>query len=136
MKKIALLSAFAVLFLCAACAKKADVPVKILTINDIKSDPFSFPGEITINGITSAFSENDKTYFTVMDTAELMVCRNLYCGAYALPAKYTGNGQLPELADMVDITGRFVKNDDGFYFAVTSFEVKRNIMNILTSKLQ
>jgi hypothetical protein len=67
-----------------------------------------------------------------MDTAELFACKNLYCGAYAMPARYSGEKPLPELADLIDIAGSFVKTDTGYYFDVTEIEVKQNIMNRLT----
>ncbi|MCL2009458.1 MAG: hypothetical protein FWG71_02790 [Synergistaceae bacterium] len=106
--------------------------VKALSINDIQSDPLSFTGEIKINGVAAAFSEADETFFGIMDTAELMACKDLYCGAYALPAKYTGSSPMPKLADVVDVTGSFVKTDTEFYFAVTDFEVRRNIMRLIS----
>ena len=110
------------------------IVVRALSINDVQSDPLSFTGEIKINGIAATFSEQDKTFFTIRDTAELMTCRDLYCGAYELPAKYTGGKPLPVLADVIDATGSFVKTDTGFHFAVTDFEVRRNIMKLLTKK--
>ena len=106
--------------------------VRALSINDIQSDPLSFTGEIKINGVAAAFSEADETFFGIMDTAELMACKDLYCGAYTLPAKYTGSDPMPELADVVDVTGSFVKTDAEFYFAVTDFEVRRNIMRLIS----
>ena len=103
-----------------------------LSINDIQSDPLSFTGEIKINGVAAAFSEADETFFGIMDTAKLMACKDLYCGAYTLPVKYTGSNPMPKLADVVDVTGSFVKTDTEFYFAVTDFEVRRNIMRLIS----
>ena len=138
MKKIALIIALAVAIagLTAGCAGKdggdtSHMPA--LHIKDIQSDPLAFTGQIRVNGVASAFSEDDATYFAVMDFAELMACRNLYCGAYALPVSFTGSDPLPELADVVNITGNFVQTDTGYYFEASAFEVQRNIIKLLMS---
>ena len=139
MKKFALFTVFVVVGLVVAYVNKGGEEVKIsvssvrvLSINDIQSDPLSFTGEIKINGVAAAFSETDEAFFGIMDTAELMACKDLYCGAYTLPAKYAGGNPMPELADVVDVTGTFVKTDTEFYFAVTDFEVRRNIMRLIS----
>ena len=135
MKQLTLfqLIALTILALCVACTGKNSDNTRVLSINDIKSDPLSFTGEITISGVASAFSENDTTFFAIMDTAELMACKNLYCGAFALPVQYTGDNPLPDLADVVDMNGSFVQTENGIYFSVREFEVKRNIMRYLTN---
>ena len=117
----------------ASCSKKDEKPIRILSINDIQSDPLAFTGEITINGVVAAFSPYDQTVFGIKDTAELFACRNLECGAFMLPVKYTGNGSMPELADEVNVTGSWKQVDDGFIFEVTKIDVKRNVMKILMS---
>jgi hypothetical protein len=134
MKRVALMVTLAVISagLLAGCAGKDDTAnLPVLSVNDIQSDPLAFVGRIKINGVASAFSEDDAAFFAVMDFAELMVCKNLYCEAYALPAKYTGSGPLPELADVVDIVGSFVQTDTGYYFEAVNIEVQRNIMSLL-----
>ena len=139
MKKKALFTAFIVVItgLFIGYANKGSEDIKtsrtnVLSINDIQSDPLSFIGDIKINGVAAAFSESDETFFGIMDTAELMACKDLNCGAYTLHAKYTGSNPLPKLADVVDVTGSFVKTDTEFYFAVTDFEVRRNIMRLIS----
>ena len=137
MRKIGLIMVLAIIMggLAAGCAAmdKGDAgDLEALTIRDVQSDPLSFTGTIKINGIASAFSDDDNTYFAVMDKAELFACKNLYCGAYAMPARYSGTDSLPELADEVDLIGGFVQTDTGYYFEVTGLEVKQNIMKRLT----
>jgi len=107
---------------------------KALAINDIQSDPLSFVGQITLNGIVTGFAEEDTTIFGIMDTAELLACKNPSCGAYVQPVRYTGATPLPEFVDEVDVVGTFVR-EDGIsmpVFVATSFEVKRNVMSLLT----
>ena len=135
MRKITFLPlvAIAVIVLCTGCTNKNSEDVKALSIYDIQSDPLSFTGSIKVSGVAAAFSENDATLFGVMDTAELLACKNLYCGAFTLPVKYAGNNPLPGLADVVDMNGSFVQTENGIYFAVTEFEVKRNIMRYLSN---
>jgi hypothetical protein len=132
-KVIFLIVSIIIVVFCISCTGKNNETGKILSIYDIQSDPLSFTGKITINGVAAAFSESDTTLFGVMDTAELMACKNLYCGAFTLPARYTGNNQLPELSDVIDMNGSFVETENGIYFAVTDFEVKRNIMRYLSN---
>ena len=104
----------------------------MLSIKDIQSDPLSFTGEITINGIVASFAPDDYMIFGVKDTAELLACRNLYCDAFMLPVRYIGNGGTPEIADEVNITGSWMETDEGFIFEVTKIDVRRNIAHILT----
>ncbi|MDR0272465.1 MAG: hypothetical protein LBI27_04025 [Clostridiales bacterium] len=131
MKKI-LLFVLITLFAVGCAKDNGEAELHILSIYNIQNDPLAFTGVIKIDGVASSFSESDATFFTVMDTNELLACRNLYCGAYAMPARYSGSDPLPELADMVDITGSFVQTDDGYYFEVTELVVRQNIMHRLT----
>jgi hypothetical protein len=113
--------------------------VNVLTINDVKSDPTSFTGEITISGVNAGVYEADPKIFFVVDTAELLSCKNLSCGAYRLPAIYKGTSPMPKVADEVNITGTWGKHEiEGKngkenidLFTVRKIVVKRNIMNIL-----
>ena len=112
---------------------------KVLTINDVKSDPTSFTGEITITGVNAGIYEADPKIFFVVDTTELLSCKNLSCGAYRLPAIYKGDSPMPKVADEVNITGTWDKHEvEGKngkekvdIFTVRKIAVKRNIMNIL-----
>ena len=143
MKRLALILALSVIMIgmVAGCADKGDDnqnydDLEAFAIRDIQNDPLAFEGIIKINGIVSAFSENNPAvYFSVMDKAELLTCKNLYCGAFALPTKFAMNDPLPELtlADEVDMVGSFVEDTKFDYiFVVTDIEVKRNIMKLLT----
>ena len=113
--------------------------VKALAIDEIKADPLSFTGEITITGVNAGFAQQDPKIFFVVDTAELLTCKNLQCGAYQLPVIYKGEGPMPEIADEVDIVGNWGKYEvDGEkgkesvdIFEITKIDVKRNIMNLL-----
>ena len=122
----------------AGCAAKEE-KVNALAINDIQTDPLSFTGKIVINGIHVGTYPDDPTVFFLMDTAELIACKNMQCGAFQLPAIYKGNTPIPEVADEVNITGSWgtyeVEGPNGKeevpIFEVTKIEVKRNIMNLL-----
>ena len=133
MKNITLFTVLAVIMsvLGAGCAKTESA--RALSINDIQSDPLSFTGEITINGVVTAFSQSDTTVFGVVDTEELLVCKTLNCGAFMLPSLYAGDKPLPELGDEVNITGSFVEYQNGHIFKVKNFEVRRNIMSLISS---
>ncbi|MCL2529287.1 MAG: hypothetical protein FWE41_03030 [Coriobacteriia bacterium] len=138
MKKIAFLMVVILAFgALAGCATGGST--KTLTINDIQTDPFSFTGEIVITGVNAGFFHDDPQVFFVVDTAELLACKDLACGAFQLPVIYEGGGGLPELGDEVVITGSWgtyrVQGQGGIedvdIFEITKIEVKRNIMNLL-----
>jgi len=137
MKRITLFAVCAIILisLCAGCAgEKEDVIA--LSINDIRTDPLSFVGEIALTGINVGLYQPDPTIFFLMDTEELMACLDMQCGVFQLPVIYTGSDPMPDLADEVVIVGSWVKyEEDGQsvdIFGATSIDVKRNIMSILT----
>ena len=139
MKKMALFLTLVVLVsgLLAGCAQEEKV--NVLDIKDIQNDPLSFTGEIVITGINAGSFQNDPNIFFVMDTAELLACKNLQCGAFQLPVIYKGDGPMPEVADEVNITGSWgkyeVEGENGMesvdIFEIAKMDVKRNIMNLL-----
>ena len=132
MKKLILFMLLAALALAlfAGCTGKEPV-VKALTINDIARDPFAFTGEIVINGVVSGFGQDEPSLFGLMDTEELIACKNFGCGAVQLPVIYVGDQSLPQFADEINITGSFISTETEFYFEATEIDVKRNIMNII-----
>ncbi|MCL2083089.1 MAG: hypothetical protein FWH04_07640 [Oscillospiraceae bacterium] len=107
----------------------------VLAINDIRSDPLSFIGEITLTGINVGTYPQDPKIFFVMDTEELLACKNMQCGAFQLPVIYKGDDPMPELADEVSITGSWVKYEENGQrvdiFEAKQIDVKRNVMNLL-----
>jgi len=131
MKKTVFFIAFIIIIagLSLGCAKQEQV--KILAIRDIQTDPLSFTGEIIVNGIVAVIAHDDDTIFGIMDTAELLSCKNLSCGAFILPVKYVGGGTVPELADEINVTGSWIESEAGFIFEVAEVEIKRNVMSIL-----
>lgn len=101
-------------------------------VRDVQHDPFAFPGEITISGTVAAFSQANPNLFGIMDTDELMQCGRFDCGAWIMPAMYTG-AQIPAIAqgDNVTLTGQFTSGADGVTFQVTNMRVGNNIMSRL-----
>ncbi|MCL2808366.1 MAG: hypothetical protein FWD27_09520 [Coriobacteriia bacterium] len=106
-----------------------------LAINDIKSDPFAFTGVLNITGVNAGFYQPDAKVFFIVDTEELLACKNLQCGAFQLPAIYTGEGPLPELADELTITGSWgeyeIDGESVPIFEVEKIDIQRNIMHLL-----
>jgi len=133
MKRAVIILCFSIIIIFGVGCENEDVNTNILSINDIQSDPLSFTGEIKINGVVSIFSDDDSSVFGIMDTAELLFCKDLYCGAFTLPVKYVGNASIPELADEVDVVGSWDEYEDSIIFEITDITVKRNIMPILTN---
>jgi len=130
MKKFAI---FILLIFMVGCGSNGgdNDTVNILNIRDIQSDPFAFTGELTINGIVTDFYESDTTIFRLKDTVEMMVCLQLDCDTFRLPVRYIGGGELPQVADEINITGRWSNIDEVVIFDATNIEVKRNIMPVI-----
>jgi hypothetical protein len=120
---------FAVMLFITGCGSDNDVqePVNVLAIRDIESDPFAFTGTLTINGIVTEFAEGG--IFGLKDTQEILFCLNLECDSFMLPVKYAGD--LPQIADEVNVTGRWSDTEDGVVFEATAFAVRRNIMQLI-----
>ena len=137
---LAVLAALLVLMtgMLSGCTNK-DTQAKALTINDIQMDPLSFTGEITITGVNAGHYPADSSVFFIVDTAELLLCKDLSCGAFQLPVVYKGSDPLPELADELNITGSWgkyeIEDQNGTQsvdiFEITKLDVKRNIMKLL-----
>ena len=132
MKKFAICTVLLILMsaLTAGCSDN-NADVNTLAIRDIQSDPFAFTGELRINGIVTDFFDHDTTIFNLKDTAETLVCLSLICDSFRLPVKYIGGGNIPQIADEVDIIGRWSDTEYGIIFEATSFEVRRNIIRII-----
>jgi len=132
MKRLIIVLFFTVLIIFNIGCTNDDADTNTLSINDIQSDPLSFTGELKINGVVALFSDDDSSVFGIKDTAELLFCKDLYCGAFALPVRYVGGDPIPELADEVDVTGSWGEYEGNILFEATAITVKRNVMPILS----
>jgi len=126
------LSFLFVLFIILAGCSANNADVNALAIRDIQSDPFAFTGELRINGVVTEFFEDDMAIFNLKDTAETLVCLNLICDSFRLPVMYVGSGEIPQIADEIDIIGHWSEIESGVViFEASSFEVRRNIMRLI-----
>lgn len=124
------------IFICAAVALIAGLALTsfsngktkviksgILSVNDIKGDPFAYKGTITITGVVAGISPKDPKIFAIIETAEAITCKITGCANFYLPARY--EGQIPKEWDEVNVTGSFVEGKP-FFFA-TKVEVLKHI---------
>ena len=130
----AILAAALSAFFIIKAARDPDKDVVALSVNTVAQiKPEDFEGEITITGINAGTYEDDPSIFFLMDTEELLVCKNFGCGAVQLPMRYEGD--VPEVADEVNVTGRWgkyvVAGREYEMFEVTRVKVKRNVMDLL-----
>jgi len=140
MKKIIMLVVLTVFaaILMVGCGS-ASQPDNALAIGDIQADPLSFTGELTLNGVNVGSYPDDNRIFFLMDTAEVIACKNIQCGAIELPVIYKGTAPLPQVADEVNVTGSWgtyeLQTPNGTeivdVFEITQIDVKRNIMSLL-----
>jgi len=130
MKKILFLTVLFTIFVAGCSDNSTDT--NALAVRDIQSDPLAFTGELKINGVVTEFLEDDMTLFNLKDTAETLVCLNLICDSFRLPVRYIGGGDVPQLADEIDLIGRWSETEGGIVtFEATGFEVRRNIMRLI-----
>jgi hypothetical protein len=94
-----------------------------LNVNDLRSDPGAFSGELTITGIMAAVSQQDAQIFGIMDKAEL-TCTSPNCHKYYLPVRF--EGQRPAHGDEVVVKGTFIDMPGGKILVAKSVNVLRN----------
>jgi hypothetical protein len=94
-----------------------------LNVNDLRSDPGAYSGELTVTGIMAAVSQQDAQIFGIMDKTEL-TCNSPNCNKYYLPVRF--EGQRPAHGDEVVVTGTFVDMPGGKILAAKSVNVLRN----------
>jgi hypothetical protein len=122
MKKYAFIAAaVAVIAALSFVLLKPGGSVAALNINDLRSDPTAFTGELTVTGIMAAVSPSDPQIIGIMDKSELL-CTSATCNKFYLPVRFTG--QRPAFGDEVLVTG--VLTEGGRLFSATTINVVRN----------
>jgi hypothetical protein len=97
---------------------------RILSVNDIQTDPYAYKGTITITGVVAKFSEQDPKVFAMVDASEAKHCRQTGCARFYLFVRYEGN--IPKEWDEVNVTGTFVEGGK-LLFAATKVDVLRHL---------
>lgn len=95
----------------------------ILSLNDIKGDPFAYKGTITITGVVAGVSRQDPKVFAIIETAEAVTCKLTGCANFYLPVKYEGS--IPKEWDEVNVTGSFFQGKP--VFLATKVEVLKHL---------
>lgn len=95
----------------------------ILSVNDIKGDPFAYKGTITITGVVARTHPKDPKIFAIIETAEAISCKITGCASFYLPVSY--EGQIPKEWDEVNVTGSFFEGKP--VFLATKVEVLKHI---------
>jgi hypothetical protein len=94
-----------------------------LNVNDLRSDPGAYSGELTVTGIMAAVSQQNPQIFGIMDKSEL-TCNNPDCHKYFLPVRF--DGKRPAHGDEVVVKGSFIDVPGGKILAATSVNILRN----------
>lgn len=63
------------------------LPKGALQVDDLKSDPQGYTGNILVRGVVAKFAPNDPHLVGLIDSREARVCRDLNCAQYYLPVK-------------------------------------------------
>ncbi len=113
----AVFAVLALLLVLSAC----DRSPAALNVNDVKSDPGAYKGELHIAGVMAAVAESDAQIFGIMDITELQ-CTTPDCHKFLLPVRYAG--KVPAMGDEVVVSGEFIQG--GQIFAATDVKVRRN----------
>lgn len=119
---LAALAAVVLAFVLSAC-NQGTAATPALSVNDLRSDPGAFTGELTVTGIMAAVSQQDVQIFGIMDKAEL-TCTTPNCNKYYLSVRF--EGQRPAHGDEVVVTGTFIDMPGGKILVAKSVNVLRN----------
>jgi hypothetical protein len=123
--KNCLRAALAALFLAlvlSACNQGTAAP-SALNVNDLRSDPGAYSGELTVTGIMAAVSQQNPQIFGIMDKTEL-TCNSPNCNKYYLPVRF--EGPRPAHGDEVVVTGTFIDMPGGKILVAKAVNVLRN----------
>jgi hypothetical protein len=123
--KNCLRAALAALFLAlvlSACNQGTAAP-SALNVNDLRSDPGAYSGELTVTGIMAAVSQQNPQIFGIMDKTEL-TCNSPNCNKYYLPVRF--EGPRPAHGDEVVVTGTFIDMPGGKILIAKAVNVLRN----------
>jgi len=97
---------------------------KVLSVNEIGTDPAAFTGTITFRGVMGGISQTDSSVVGIMDVKELQ-CTSANCNKIMIPVKCAANP--PVLGDEVKVTGSFrVEPTGGYMFVADNVKVVKN----------
>jgi hypothetical protein len=112
-----------ILALALSACNQGTAATSALNVNDLRSDPGAYSGELTVTGIMAAVSQQNPQIFGIMDKTEL-TCNNPDCHKYFLPVRF--EGQRPAHGDEVVVTGTFIDMPGGKILVAKSVNVLRN----------
>lgn len=91
------------------------VPKGTLQVEDLAADMKNFTGTIVVRGVMASAAPQDPTLFSMIDSREARVCKDLHCAKNYLPVRMTG--ALPKPWDELDVRGKIVDDPKmGFQF--------------------
>ena len=91
---------------------------KVLSVNEVLTNPQLYQGPVTIIGIVASASYNNPKEFTLMDVAD---ARSNKPARYTIYLSVISTKRAPKAGEVVKVTGQLVEH--GLYFAAT--KVKR-----------
>ncbi len=98
----------------------------VLSVNDIKGDPFAYKGTVTITGVVAEISRQDPKLFGLIDTSEAVLCKTTGCANYYLAVR--SDSPAPRVWDEVTLTGSFTKTPQGQpLFVPTKVDVLKHL---------
>lgn len=96
---------------------------RVLTVDDLRGDPFSFKGRITVRGVVAAKSRAFPEIFGMIDTREVLLCKQTGCAQFYLPVSF--QGRLPHDWDEVKVSGTIVSSQKPFPFVFLADKIVR-----------
>ncbi len=101
-------------------ANQRALPTGALQVEDIAADPKGYQGTILVRGVMAVAPPNYPGMFSMIDSREARVCRDLHCAKNYLPVKTSG--PLPKPWDELNVRGKIVKGVQFDYLDAESVE--------------
>lgn len=111
---------FVFMFACVAIASGCKDNAPLFQVNDVVSDPGAYSGALTVEGVVSAFSEQDASIVGIMDKKELQ-CTTPNCKKVLLAVKVV-DAKLA-VGDEVKVSGSIVKESWGYLLKADQVQV-------------
>lgn len=101
-------------------ARESSAPV--LAVDNFMRNVDRHRGEVRVQGVVSAVSEKDQT-LTLIDAQEFQECGVTTCAGLQLPVRW--HGALPQVRDVVQITGQVQESDGKLLFVAQTLEIAK-----------
>lgn len=91
----------------------------VVQVDELAEHPEQYAGLVTVRAVVAGVNQSNHV-FGIVDAREFEACGITTCARYTVPVRY-GN-ELPGAKQVVLVTGRLVKQDNGLVFVAERVE--------------